>query len=190
MKKAIFLDRDGVIIDGKKEFIYKKEDVSILPGVIEALKTLKSKGYILIGITNQPAIARGLTTEKEVEEIHNFINEETGNLIDRFYFCPHHPEMHPDVPSHAIRYRIPCNCRKPSTGMLLRAAEDFNIDLSQSWMVGDMISDIACGKNAGCKTAMVRSNLNDRIIITQNPFNTEIKPDVSTETLLDATKFL
>jgi len=188
-KRAIFLDRDGVIIDATKDFIFKKEDVFFLDRTLEALQSLKEKGFLLIIVTNQPAIARGLTTEDEVKEIHKFINEKLGNVIDRFYFCPHHPEMHPDVPEHAKKYRIKCDCRKPMPGMLLQASKDFNINLRESWMIGDMVSDIVTGKNAGCKTMMLESSKNQQIIMGIK-FNENEKPNFFTKNLLEAVKFI
>jgi D,D-heptose 1,7-bisphosphate phosphatase len=187
--KAIFLDRDGVI-NKEKEFVYKKKDVFILPGVIDALRILKEKGYFLICITNQPLIARGLATEEEMVEIHNFINYKVENLIDKFYFCPHHPEQRDDIPNFAKKYRIKCKCRKPSPGMILLAAKEFNIDLKESWMIGDMITDIIAGKSAGCKTIMIKSQKNDTIILSSSLFNIHVKPDKYFKTLLESAKFI
>ena len=117
MKKGIFLDRDGVLIEEKGHSVYREEDLIILPKVIDALRELKRNNYTLIVVTNQPVVARGLATEEEMEELHRILNERLGNLIDRFYYCPHHPEMHPDVPEHAKKYRIKCQCRKPLPGI-------------------------------------------------------------------------
>ena len=189
MNKAVFLDRDGVINEDKG-LLYKKEEISILPKVPKALNNLKEKGYLLIVITNQPAIARGLVSEKEIEELHNFMNQKLNNLIDRFYFCPHHPEMHPDVPEHARKYRIACNCRKPASGMLLQAAKDFDINLEQSWMIGDKVADIVAGKNAGCKTIRVKSPVSHQIHKSAIDFDKNTKADFSANNLLEATEFL
>lgn len=195
MNKAVFLDRDGVIIGLKKDddaygFILNESDVFLLPNTFEALKKFKEKGYLLIVITNQPSVARGIISEEKINEINNFINGQLNNIIDAFYFCPHHPEMHPDVPEHAKKYRIKCECRKPLPGMILQAAKKFDIDLSKSWMLGDMISDVATGKNAGCKTILIKSAANERIIKSAHPFDTNIKPDYYAENLLDAVKFI
>lgn len=195
MNKAVFIDRDGVIIELKKDdeaygFILNESDVFLLPNTFEALKKFKEKGYLLIVITNQPSVAHGIISEEKINEINNFINGQLNNIIDAFYFCPHHPEMHPDVPEHAKKYRIKCECRKPLPGMILQAAKKFDIDLEQSWMLGDMISDIATGKNAGCKTILIKSAANERIIKSAQPFNTNIKPDYYAENLLGAVKFI
>lgn len=185
MIKGVFLDRDGVLIE-EKGLIYKKEDMIILPKVADALKKLKNKGYALVVVTNQAAVARGLATEEEIEELNRVLNERLGNLIDRFYYCPHHPEMHPDVPMHAKKYRIKCDCRKPLPGMLLRAAKEFDIDLSQSYMVGDMITDIIAGKSADCKTIMVESVNNDKLIKSHIKIDETVKPDYYCKDLYEA----
>lgn len=186
MKKAVFLDRDGVLIEDKGFQIYKKVDSVILPRVAEALRELKKSNYLLVVVTNQPVIARGLATEEEVEELNKEINNQLGNLIDKFYYCPHHPEMHPDTPEHVKKYRIKCECRKPSPGMLLTAAKELDIDLMNSFMVGDMLSDIIAGKSAGCKTIMIESVNNDKIIKSYIEINKNIKPDYFFKDLYDA----
>ena len=195
MKKAVFLDRDGVIIQLLRDnevygLIYKKEDLILLPGTKEALQGLKKKGYLLIVFTNQPAVARGLISYEGVEENHSIINKKLDGLIDAFYFCPHHPEMHLDVPAHAIKYRISCDCRKPSPGMLIKAAKDFSIDFKKSWVIGDSITDIAAGDSVKCKTILIKSPSNDRINISAKEFNRNVKPHKFANSLLDATKFI
>ncbi len=187
--KAIFLDRDGVI-NRNMGFIFKKEDISIINGVIETLKILKSKGYKLIVITNQPVVARGLCTEEEIEKLHEFINVKLGLLIDKFYFCPHHPEMHDDVPIYARKYRIKCSCRKPLPGMIFKASEDFNINLKESWMIGDTLVDIAAGKSAGCKTIMIKSGLNNKLPKSEPFFDINIKPDKYVDNIMEVIYFL
>lgn len=195
MKKAVFFDRDGVIIELPKGneaygFTLKKEDVRILPNVPEALDILKQEGFLIIIVTNQPAIARGIARCEEVEELHRSINESLGGRIDRFYFCPHHPEMHPDVPEHARKYRIACECRKPAPGMLLEAARDFDIDLKKSWMIGDMITDIAAGEAAGCNTVMIESAANERTPISAKHFNRSAVPTARARDVMGAVKYI
>ena len=184
MNKAVFLDRDGVLNETKadKDFYYKESDIVFLPKVSDALKIIKDKGYKIFVITNQPAIARGIISIEEVEKLHNFMNKELGEMIDKFYICPHHPEMHPDVPEHAKKYRIVCDCRKPSPGMLLQAAKDFNINLKESWMIGDMITDVITGKNAGCKTILVKTGYGGK----DGLYN--IEPDIIAEDFMEAVK--
>ena len=192
MRRAVFLDRDGVIneISLDKEFYYKKDDIKIIPGVVQAIKNLRDKGYLIIGITNQPVIARGIASLKEVEQINNFINGLLGNLIDKFYLCPHHPEMHPDVPEHAKKYRIACDCRKPLPGMVHRAVKEFNIDLKNSWFVGDMVVDVVCGKNAGCKTVQVKSPHSNKTIKSAAGYDSHAKADFNVDNLSEAVQII
>jgi len=189
MKRAIFLDRDGVICENRG-LICKKEELILLPRVFESLKFLKDKGYILIVVTNQPQVARGLITEEGIKKLHEEINKKLNDIIDYFYFCPHHPEMHPDVPEQAKKYRVSCNCRKPQPGMLLQAARELNLSLNESWMIGDMITDILAGKSAGCKTILVESPDNNKLIISSMNINREAKPDKYATSLYDSIRFI
>lgn len=190
MRKAVFLDRDGVLIKETGTIIYRKEDMILIHGVIEALRELKRKNYLLIVVTNQPAIARGLASEKEIEDMNMSLNQSMNNLIDGFYYCPHHPEMHADVPIHAIKYRIKCVCRKPLPGLILNAAKEQDIDLRASYMIGDMITDIIAGKSAGCKTIMVESVNNTKVIKSHVQIDTNVKPDFYAKNLADAVKYI
>ncbi len=192
MKQAVFLDRDGVLnaVELDKDFYYRKTDIIILPRVIKALRLLKEKGYVLIVITNQPVIARGIATLEEVEDLHHFMNQQLEGLIDAFYVCPHHPEMHPDVPEYAKKYRVACECRKPLPGMILQAAKEFDIDLTKSLVIGDMITDVITGKSAGCKTIFIESPHSKRVIKSKNAFDINIKPDFYAKDLFAATQFL
>ena len=182
MNKAIFLDRDGVI-NKDKGLIYKIEDVEIFPYVYKALQLLKNKGYKLIVITNQPSVARGLISIDGIREIHNSINKKLNNLIDRFYFCPHHPNANLEI------YRRICECRKPAPGLILRAAKDLDIDLTKSWMIGDMPSDIVSGKSAGLKTILIESEKNKKVIETGKKWDIE-ESDYKSKNLLDALKYI
>jgi len=182
MNRAIFLDRDGVI---NKEIMTKNlEDIELLEKVPEAIEILKEKGFKLIVVTNQPIIARGLASEEEIEEIHDKINKIIEMKIDKFYFCPHHPNA--DI----NQYKKNCDCRKPSSGMILRAAKDLDIDLKKSWVVGDRVTDIIAGKNAGCKTVMIKSPQNEDYIMSGKVYDTNVKADYNTESLFEATKFI
>ncbi len=154
-QKAIFLDRDGTI-NRLVGFLRKKEEFELLPGVAEAIRKINASGYLCIVATNQPVIARGEVTVPELDEIH--MKMETllgfeGAYIDGLYYCPHHP--HKGYAGEVPELKIDCDCRKPKPGLLLRAAEDFNIDLGKSWMVGDGSNDVLAGKNAGCRTALI-----------------------------------
>ena len=153
-QKAIFLDRDGTI-NRYVGFLRRAEEMELLPGAAEAIRQINRSGYLAIVITNQPVIARGETTEAELREIHNKMETLLGNegaYIDGLYYCPHHPDS--GFEGEIRELKIPCECRKPKPGMLRRAAEDFNIDLGASWMIGDGKNDILAGKAAGCRTIL------------------------------------
>lgn len=154
-QKAIFIDRDGTI-NKYVGFLRNIDEFELLPGVAEAIKKINASGYLAIVATNQPVVARGEVTFDQLDEIHNKMETLLGQesaYLDAIYFCPHHPDkgFEGDVPE----LKIDCDCRKPKPGMLLKAAEDFNIDLSASWMIGDGKYDISAGKNAGCHTALI-----------------------------------
>lgn len=157
-QKAIFLDRDGTI-NKLVGFLRNIEDFELLPNVPEAIRRINSSGYLAIVVTNQPVIARGEVSVSELEEIHNKMETLLGNegaYLDAIYYCPHHP--HKGFDGEIAELKIDCECRKPKPGMLLRAANDFNIDLSHSWMIGDSENDILAGKSAGCKTGLIGSD--------------------------------
>ncbi len=154
-QKAIFLDRDGTI-NRHIGFLRKPEELELLPGAAEAIKLINSSGYLAIVITNQPVIARGEVTTGQLHIIHNKLETELGKqgaYIDGLYYCPHHPDK--GFAGEVEALKIDCDCRKPKPGLIHRAAKDFNIRLEDSWMIGDDGRDIGCGKNAGCKTALI-----------------------------------
>lgn len=156
-QKAIFLDRDGTI-NKYVGFLRKEEEFELLPGVAEAIKEINKSGYLAVVVTNQPVIARGEVTYSQLENIHNKMETllgKEGAYLDGIYFCPHHP--HSGYEGEVKELKIDCDCRKPKPGMLLKAAEDLNIDLSQSYMVGDGENDIKAGKAAGCKTVLLNT---------------------------------
>lgn len=154
-QKAIFLDRDGTI-NRYVGFLRKAEEFELLPDVAEAVRSINASEYLAIIVTNQPVIARGEVTWTGLEEIHNKMETLLGNVgtyLDGIYFCPHHP--HKGYEREIPELKFDCSCRKPKPGMLFQAAEDFNIDLEQSWMVGDSECDIQAGIAAGCRTALI-----------------------------------
>ena len=154
-QKAVFLDRDGTV-NIYKGFLRHVEDFELIPGIAEAIKKINASGYLCIVVTNQPVIARGEVTIDELDTIHKKMETELGlkgAYIDGLYYCPHHP--HKGYEGEVPELKIECECRKPKPGMLLKAAEDFNIDLSQSYMVGDSENDIRAGIDAGCKSILV-----------------------------------
>ena len=154
-QKAIFLDRDGTI-NKYVGFLRNIEDFELLPDVSKAIQKINESGYLAIVVTNQPVIARGEVSFEELEEIHNKMETLLGNegaYLDGIYYCPHHPDK--GFAGEIPELKMDCDCRKPKPGMLLKAAQDFHIDLSKSWMIGDSESDVEAGKNAGCQTARV-----------------------------------
>lgn len=160
-QKAIFLDRDGTI-NKYVGFLREINDFELIPSISDAIKKINSSGYLAIVVTNQPVIARGEVTWDEMEEIHNKMETELGNngaYLDAIYFCPHHP--HKGYDGEVVELKIDCDCRKPKPGMLLKAAKDFNIDLSKSWMIGDGENDVKAGIAAGCKTVFIRDSEDD-----------------------------
>ena len=154
-QKAIFLDRDGTI-NKYVGFLRKLEDFELLDGVSQAIKKINESGYLTIVVTNQPVIARGEVTVSELDVIHKKMETllgQDGAYIDGLYICPHHPDRGFD--GEIKELKIECECRKPKPGMLLKAAKDFNIDLQNSYMIGDSENDIKAGMAAGCKTRMI-----------------------------------
>ena len=150
-QKAIFLDRDGTM-NVKKGFLTKAEDFELIPGVAEAVHLINQSEYLAIVVTNQPQIARGDCTFEELQQIHDKMETDLGlygAFVDAIYYCPHHTDK--GFAGERIEFKCDCDCRKPKPGMLLQAAKDFNIDLSQSFMIGDSSHDVAAGEAAGCR---------------------------------------
>ncbi len=148
MKPAVFLDRDGTVIE-EVGHLGEPERVVILPGVPEALRKLSDKGFALVLVTNQAGVARGLFTEADVQAVNRRTEEllEAADVsLDGTYYCPHHPD-----------FTGPCDCRKPGPGMLRSAARDLDLDLERSWMVGDHPSDAGAARAAGARPIIVRT---------------------------------
>ena len=160
-QKAIFLDRDGTI-NKYVGFLRNIDDFELIDGVAQAIKKINASGYLAIVVTNQPVIARGEVTVPQLQEIHNKMETLLGlegAYLDAIYYCPHHP--HKGYAGEVPELKIDCGCRKPKPGMLLKAAEDFNIDLNQSYMVGDGENDVKAGMAAGCRSVLLSSSQND-----------------------------
>ncbi|WP_303805675.1 HAD-IIIA family hydrolase [Ruminococcus flavefaciens] len=175
-QRAIFLDRDGTL-NKYVGFLRNTDEFELVSGAAEAVKLINASGCLAIVATNQPVIARGEVTFDELAEIHNKMETLLGHegaYLDGIYFCPHHP--HKGYEGEVPELKIECECRKPKAGMLLKAAEDFNIDLSQSWMIGDGENDILAGKAAGCRTALIG--------------NESFGQDITAETLTEAVKLI
>lgn len=154
-QKAIFLDRDGTI-NKYVGFLRNIDEFELLPNVSEAIGLANNSEYLSVVITNQPVVARGEVSIEKLTEIHNKMETLLGFhgvYLDAVYYCPHHP--HKGYDGEIPELKIDCECRKPKAGMLIKAAKDFNIDLSQSWMIGDNENDVLAGKNAGCRTILI-----------------------------------
>ena len=143
MNKCVFLDRDGVLNEDNPNYTYKVQNFNILPGVPEALQKLKKNGFLLVVVTNQSGIAQGLYTQTEMNECHDYLQQQTGHLIDHFYFSPYHPTVTASL------------ARKPGTLMFEKARAKFMIDFAQSWMIGDRGRDIIPARELGIKTIQV-----------------------------------
>lgn len=151
--KAVFLDRDGTLIEDSG-YISSPDQVKFIPGAIEAVRQLNEAGYKVIIISNQAGIARGLLSENMLQTIDKTVHRQVlsgGGHIDASYYCPHHPE-------HGVYpYKQDCECRKPHPGLIKRAVRDQSLELNGSFMIGDKSSDIETGKRAGVKTVFVRT---------------------------------
>ncbi len=153
MNKAVFLDRDGVICKDTN-YLHKIQNFEFIDKTIDALKLLSKTDYKIIIVTNQAGIAHGFYTEEDFFKLNNWMLNKLkskGIRIDKVYYCPHHPD------AKVAKYKINCNCRKPKTGMLKKAAKEFNINVKNSFLVGDKTSDIKTGENAGCKTILIKT---------------------------------
>lgn len=154
-RAAVFLDRDGVITK-EVNLLCKPEQLELIEGAAKAIHYINKAGYLAILVTNQPVIARNLCSIEELEYIHAKLETLLGvehAYLDAIYYCPHHPDS--GYPEERKEYKIVCDCRKPKSGMLLQAAKDWNIDLTQSYMVGDRENDRLAGENAGVKSALL-----------------------------------
>lgn len=163
-RRAVFLDRDGTVNE-EVHFLSQPDQIELLPTVASTISKLNQSGIAIVVVTNQSGVARGYIPEKQLDVIHTRLSHllaEQNALIDGIYYCPHHP-------TEGIgQYHVDCDCRKPMPGMLLRAARELNLDLSRSLMIGDRISDLEAGANAGCQTALVRTGYGQVASVTIN----------------------
>ena len=188
MNRGVFLDRDGVLV-ADNHLLTKIEDIHVFEGVPAALALLKEFGFYLIEISNQTVISRGLLTEKEMlslnDQIDNAILNGNGPQLDAFYYCPHHPNATLET------YRQDCDCRKPKPGLIIQAAEAYSIDLSQSFMIGDRITDIIAGQRAGCRTILLETGMHKAVPIqTVEPLDVSVTPNYTCSTLLQAAEWI
>lgn len=147
--KAIFLDRDGVINKERSTYVKTVSELEIFSGVANSVKKLKDAGFLVVVVTNQSAVNRGLTNHDNINDIHLYLQEyfrKNDTFVDGFYYCPHRPDEN-------------CYCRKPKPGLLLKAVEELKIDLKSSWMIGDSDSDIQAAKLVGCKSIKIGADM-------------------------------
>ena len=168
-KPAAFIDRDGTLIE-EVNFLSKVADLQIFPYTAEAIGKLKDAGFRVIVVTNQSGIGRKIYSEADMHSIHKAMQERLGGAIDGFYFCPHLPDEG-------------CNCRKPNLGMIESAQTDFDIDLENSWMIGDKKIDVETGGKAGIRAALVLTGYGSAHVE-----ELEKHPDIVAENLLEAVK--
>jgi len=154
INRSVFLDRDGVITEDPPHYAHRIDQMVLISGSAEAIRLLNEHGFKVIVITNQSGVAKGMYREEDIIVFHNEMQRqlnEKGAHIDAFYYCPHHPDA--VVPE----YRLDCECRKPKSGMIMQALQDFPIDLASSYLIGDKWSDVEAGKSVGCTTVLVMS---------------------------------
>ena len=157
MNKALFLDRDGVINIDKK-YVHKSKDLIFIDGIKELIKSAKLRSYKIICITNQSGIARGFYQEKDVKSFMNYINQcllnSIGYELDKYYFCPHHPD------GIVKKYSYKCDCRKPATGLFKKACNELKIDCTKSIFIGDKLSDLQAAESMNIKRIYFYSTAN------------------------------
>ncbi len=181
MNKAIFIDKDGTLIPDIP-YNVNPDLITLSNTAIPALMLLQQHNFLLIVISNQSGVARGYFTEKDLkpvsEKIRSLLATE-GIKIDGFYYCPHHKD------GTIKEYSIDCDCRKPKPGLILKAVADFLVDVTQSWMIGDILNDAEAGKSAGCQTILI-TNGNE----TEWIMNEKRQPDYTANNLLEAAKII
>lgn len=185
-QRAVFLDRDGTLVkEVSAQGLHSAAQLELLPGVAEAIHELNHAGLRAVLVTNQPVIAKGFCTEDELQTIHNKLETLLGRehaFLDRIYFCPHHPEK--GFPGERVELKIDCACRKPRPGMIFQAQRDLNIDLVNSWLIGDTTTDVQTARNAGVKSILVRTGYGG------GDGKHAAQPDFAFDTLLEAVRFV
>ena len=168
-QKAIFLDRDGTI-NAYKGFLTHLENFELLPGVAEAIRKINKSGYLCIVVSNQPVIARGNCSFDDLKAIHDKMETllgKEGAFVDAIYYCPHHPDK--GFEGERVEYKIDCDCRKPKPGLFFQAAKDWNINLHESYMIGDSERDVVAGNSAGCKQSyLIKTNEPEALLSITN----------------------
>src|SRR6476659_2750910 len=183
MRRAVFIDRDGTLIE-ESGYLDRLERLVFFPFSVDAVRVLNRAGFAIVVVTNQAGIARGIVTEAFVEEAHRHIAarlEAGGAAIDGFYFCPHYPT------GTVEKYRTTCDCRKPRPGLLRDAARDLNLDLARSFVVGDRWHDLAAGQAVGARGVLVRTGLGHRDEAAPEPGSA---PAAIVDNLMDAAAWI
>ncbi|SDF72731.1 D-glycero-alpha-D-manno-heptose-1,7-bisphosphate 7-phosphatase [Chitinophaga filiformis] len=181
MRRAVFIDKDGTLISNVP-YNADPDKIVLEYGAIEALRLLQEKGYALIVVSNQAGIAHGYFREEEMLPVIDRVRQllrEGGIVLDGFYYCPHHPA------GKVTQYAISCMCRKPLPGMLLQAAEEMDIFLPESWMIGDILHDVEAGNRAGCRSILL--NKGNETVWEMNDYN---KPEHIADNMLEAARLI
>lgn len=181
MRKAVFIDKDGTLISNVP-YNADPDKIVLEDGAIEGLRLLQTKGYALIVVSNQAGIAHGYFREEDMQPVIARVRElllEGGITLDGFYFCPHHPA------GKVTQYAVSCECRKPLPGMILQAAEQMDIFLPESWMIGDILNDVEAGNRAGCQSVLL--NNGNETVWEMNDYN---KPEYIAIDLLEAAQLI
>jgi histidinol-phosphate phosphatase family protein len=185
-QRAVFLDRDGTLIEEvSAQGLVRPEQLTLLPGAAEAIGRLNHAGIRAVVVTNQPVVAKGFCTEARLREIHNKLETVLGldhAFLDRIYWCPHHPEK--GFPGERPELKIECECRKPRIGMIRQAVRELNIDLAQSWLIGDSTTDLQTARNAGLRSILVRTGYAGR------DGKHAVQPDHVCDTLAEAVRLV
>ncbi|MBD0336468.1 MAG: HAD family hydrolase [Cyanobacteria bacterium Co-bin13] len=181
MPKAIFLDKDGTLIEDVP-YNVDPDRIVLCSGSLDGVHKLHQAGYLLIVITNQSGVARGYFDESALPAVEQRLRQMLGVPLAGFYYCPHHPE------GTVAKYAVSCGCRKPEPGMLLRAAAEHDIDLQQSWFIGDILNDAEAGRKAGCRTILIDNGNETEWVLTPNrvPHHITTDLDLAADYILQA----
>lgn len=180
---TVFLDRDGTLIE-EVGYLSHLDRIVLYPWSIESVKLLNRAGFKVVVVTNQAGVARGLFDEDFIDEAHRFLDQKFGDggaMIDKFYYCPHHPEASVEA------YRCECDCRKPKAGMLWKAAQELQLELSHSFVIGDRLSDLRLGPAVGAKSVLVRTGYGET---TARELTDDVEVDYTAPELMTAVAWI
>ena len=183
LSPTVFLDRDGTLIE-EVGYLSHLDRIALYPWSIESVKLLNRAGFKVVVVTNQAGVARGLFDEDFIDEAHRFLDQkfsDGGATIDKFYYCPHHPEASVEA------YRCECDCRKPKAGMLWKAAQELQLELSHSFVIGDRLSDLRLGPAVGAKSVLVRTGYGET---TARELTDDVEVDYTAPELMTAVAWI